>query len=243
MNPEAMHPFGLALVDFAAGKTDASFIIRRDDGLETPLPVVFFFRDAGELTVLETLALERCKGRILDIGAGTGLHTRILQSRGFEAEALDICPQAVEYMLGTGISDVHRADIFNFRGGGYDTLLLLGHGIGMVEDMDGLKRFLELAGRLIQPGGILLVHSLDAGRTDEPAHLKYHEENRRNGCYFGQTRIRLVYDSVEGPWYGWLHVDPDTLAGETGKAGWSFRILFEGENGEYLAECSVQTSL
>lgn len=40
MHREAMRPFGLALRAYRAGREEAELVLRRDDGLETPLPVV-----------------------------------------------------------------------------------------------------------------------------------------------------------------------------------------------------------
>jgi 2-polyprenyl-3-methyl-5-hydroxy-6-metoxy-1,4-benzoquinol methylase len=89
---DALRPFGLALVDYLNGDTSATLTIRRDDGFEAPLPVSHFFRTPNEFEPLEVAALERCSGRVLDIGAGTGLHALHLQSRGLPVTAIDISP-------------------------------------------------------------------------------------------------------------------------------------------------------
>ena len=43
MNKNAMEPFGQALLAYHAGDTTANLIIRRDDGMESTLPVGHFF--------------------------------------------------------------------------------------------------------------------------------------------------------------------------------------------------------
>ncbi|MBN1997556.1 hypothetical protein JW935_08395 [candidate division KSB1 bacterium] len=45
MDPKAMEPFGMALTAYYKGEANAELIIRRDDGLESLVPVGYFFRD------------------------------------------------------------------------------------------------------------------------------------------------------------------------------------------------------
>ncbi len=53
MNPDAMDPFGLALLAYFEGNPRAELIIRREDGREWPLPVSFFYRGPSEYTPIE----------------------------------------------------------------------------------------------------------------------------------------------------------------------------------------------
>ena len=142
MNPKAMEPFGMALLAYFEGDTTAELIIRRDDGEERPLPVSLFFRDPSEFTPIDNAAMDHCIGHVLDVGAGTGLHGLVLQRKGLPVTAIDISPHAVNIMKQRGLMDVHCADIFEFQGGRFDTVLMMGHGIGMVETIAGLDRFL-----------------------------------------------------------------------------------------------------
>ena len=145
MNPEAMEPQGLALLAYVEGDFDAELMIRRDDGVEDPMPVSHFFRDPSEFSEIEKTALQRCAGRVLDVGAGAGIHSLALQQQGTAVTAIDINPHAVAVMSRRGVKDVHCADVFQFRTQLFETLLLMGHGIGMVETVAGLDRFLTHA--------------------------------------------------------------------------------------------------
>jgi SAM-dependent methyltransferase len=230
-----MTPHGLALLAYYRGDSEAEVLIRRDDGLEVALPVSVFFRSPAEFWPIETMALEHCRGHVLDIGAGSGLHSLALQAEGRRVTALDITPEATRIMTRRGVEDVRCADILEFAGGPFDTLLMLGHGIGIVGDPPGLRRFLLHARRLIQADGQLLADSLDVRRTDEEKHLAYHEANREAGRYVGETRVQFEYEGYVGPYCGWVHVDPVTLAQHAARAGWECEILLEEGSGEYLA--------
>jgi len=229
-----MKPLGRALVDYIAGDNEAALMLRREDGEKSSFPIAIFFREAGALP-LEKVALENCRGRVLDIGAGTGIHSLYLQNQGFDVCALDISPEACEIMRKSGIKEVFCGSPYEYQGEPFDTLLLMGRSIGNVETLAGLDDFLADARRLVKHGGQIILNSADVRITDNPQYLAYHEFARRIGRYIGEIRIYLEYRGVKGPVFGYLHVDPGTLAEHAKVAGWSCDILFEGEEGNYLA--------
>ncbi len=230
-----MFPYGRALLAYYRGDTQAELTIRREDGLEDRLPMSHFFRPAERFLPIELEALDQCRGHVLDIGAGTGLHSLVLHDRGFDVTALDVNELAVDIMDEAGVRDTRCSDIFAFDGGPFDTLLLLGHGIGMVEDLAGLDRFLIHARTLMQPDGQVLVHSHDVRKTTDPRHLTYHDAARRAGRYIGEIRMQFVFENEVGPMCGWLHVDPQTLERHAAQGQWAGEILMEEESGDYLA--------
>ena len=95
-----MDPQGMAMLAFFDGDTDAELSVRRDDGLEESIPVSRFFRDASEFTPIENAALDLCRGLVLDVGAGSGLHSLVLQEKGLPVTSIDISPHAVEIIKG-----------------------------------------------------------------------------------------------------------------------------------------------
>ena len=230
-----MTPYGLGLLAYAGGQTEAELVIRRDDGLAVPLAVGHYFRTPSEFTPIEQLAVDHCRGRVLDIGAGTGLHSLVLQARGLAVTAIDVSAEAVAIMAQRGVQDTRQADAFTFIDGPFDTLLMLGHGIGIVEDLAGLDRFLTHAHDLVAAHGQLLVDSQDVSQSDDPQNLAYHEANRRSGRYIGEVRIQIAFGEKQGPLCGWLHVDSEVLGRHAERAGWTCAALLEHETGEYLA--------
>ncbi len=241
MNPQAMEPFGNALVAYFEGDTGAEVVVRRDDGLAAPIPVSHFFREESGFTEIEKNAIALCKGHILDIGAGTGLHSMVLQGKGCQVTAIDISPQAAGIMKMRGVKDVRYADVFEFDGGPFDTLLMLGHGIGMAESMVGLDRFLSKALTLLTEGGQVIMDSLDVRMTDSPANLAYHEANRKAGRYFGEVRMQFEFRGMKGPFCGWLQVDDETMSQHAGMAGWQCEIIQRDNTGDYLARLTRKT--
>ena len=235
MNAESMDPFGEALQACFNGETGAQITICRDDGLAAVLPASHFFREPSAFTAIECAALEICRGRVLDIGAGAGIHSLELQRRGLQVIAVDISPLAVEVMRRRGVKDALCSDIFKMSAQRFDTLLLLGHGVGMMETLSGLDRFLLHARSLLSDGGQILVDSMDPAMTNDPRNLDYHISNRAKGKYIGEVVMQFEYNHKAGLSCGWLHIDPQTLCEHAAAMGWSCTIVIQLTTGDYLA--------
>ena len=164
MDTEAMEPYGQSLLDFFNRNIPAKVVVNRDDGFTGDLLASVFFRKPSEFSPLEQMAMKLCRGWVLDVGAGAGCHSLELQDRGRRVLAIDV---------------------FEIHKGPFDTLLMMMHSIGMVEDLSRLDRFLCHAHKLLKPDGQIVFDSLDVRCTDDPKHLAYHEANRRAGRYFG----------------------------------------------------------
>ncbi|HHX64104.1 MAG TPA: class I SAM-dependent methyltransferase [Chloroflexi bacterium] len=240
MSSGSMDLYDLALWDHYRGNGPVSVVVHRDDGLREDLPMTPFFESPVDSDTprarLEQAALALCRGRVLDIGAGAGRHSLILQERGLNVCAIDIAAHAVDIMRRRGVREAHRADIWQYSGGPYDTLLMLMHGIGIVGTLAGLDRFLRHARGLTNPGGRIVLDSLDVRHTDDPVHIAYQEANRRMGRYEGEIRMRFEYGGQIGEFIEWLHIDYDTLSEHAAAAGWACRRVYALDNGDYLAE-------
>jgi len=230
-----MDPHGEALWAYFEGDADAELIVRREDGHEARLPARYFYRGPAEFTGIEKAAIERCVAPVLDVGAGTGLHSLALQHKGIRVTAIDISAQAITIMSGRGVADTHCADLFEYEGGSFQTLLMLGHGIGMVETLAGLDRFLVHAHGVLTESGQIVLDSLDVRATDDPKNLAYLEANQRAGRYLGETRVQFEHGGKKGPYCGWLHVDPTTLEAHASRTGWTCEVILEQDQGDYLA--------
>ena len=236
MDTEAMEPYGQSLLDFFNGNIPAKVVVNRDDGFTGDLLASVFFRKPSEFSPLEQMAMKLCSGWVLDVGAGAGCHSLELQDRGRRVLAIDVSPHAIEIMSKRGVKETQHVDVFEIHKGTFDTLLMMMHGIGMVEDLSGLDRFLCHAHKLLKPDGQIVFDSLDVRCTDDPRHLAYHEANRRAGRYFGEIRMRFEYKGQIGPFFGWLHVDPETLIDHAERIGWSCQVVCREDGGDYLAQ-------
>ena len=228
-------PHGMALLDYFHGDTSAKIVVHGDDGETEVVPISVFFRGPAEFSALEEAALDLCRGRVLDAGAGAGCHALALQERDLAVCAIDIAPEAVEVMRMRGVRDARYADIFHVQAGPFETLLLMMNGIGVVGDLAGLDRFLGEVHRLLTPDGQILLDSYDPDWTEDPEASASPQAARRAGRYIGEMRFRLEYKGKKGPPLTWLFLDSKILDERAVKSGWSCQVIWQEEEGHYLA--------
>jgi len=228
-------PHGRALLDYYRGDISAEVVVHGDDGDTEVVPIRVFFRGPSEFSALEEAALDLCRGRVLDAGAGAGCHTLVLQEQDLSVCAIDIAPEAVEVMQRRGIKDARCADLFHFDDGPFDTLLLMMNGIGVVKDLAGLDRFLAEAHRLLAPDGQILLDSYDPNWDDDPGEAPSPGAAGSSDRYIGEMHFRLEYKGKKGPTLAWLFLDSKLLAERAMKAGWSCMVIWQEEEGHYLA--------
>lgn len=177
---------------------------------------------------LEQKALELCEGKILDIGAAAGSHALELQNRGCDVTALEISPNACEVISDRGLSQVACEDIFNFKGGKFDTILLMMNGIGISSTVSGFKKFLKKSESLLTSGGRIIFDSCDISYMYEDIEMP---ENH----YYGEVKCRYEYAQEITDWFQWLYLDQVTMKKIATGENWYSEIVFDDENDQYLA--------
>jgi SAM-dependent methyltransferase len=202
-------------------------------GDKEEMPVDIYFRDKDEMPELELRALDECKGKVLDIGAGTGSHALVLQ-KNLEVTALEISPKAAQLMRIRGVEKVINADIFKYENNTFDTLLLLMNGIGLTGTIASLQRFLQHSKNLLNVGGQLIFDSSDV------AYL--YEGNLPKGePYYGEISYQYEYKKQKTDWFKWLYIDEGTLTSIANREGWNVEILFKDYYEQYLAKLTLKT--
>jgi len=230
----SLAPYAAALSDYAAGQRSGSILLRSSLGECDHLPVHIFFREPEEFFPFELAAMEHCDGQVLDVGAGTGVHTLALQDRGFEVTAIDILPEAVEVMKTRGVEDARVADLRTLDAGSFDTILMLMNGIGPAGTLDGIGKILDSLSRRLRPGGQILVDSGEAKILAPPPDADQIEWPADLSAYPGETWISLEYGELRGEIFQELYVDEKTFRARAEAEGWRLDVLFWEETG-YVA--------
>jgi SAM-dependent methyltransferase len=218
---------GLAVYDYHNRLDGSKLWIYNKYGSREEMPIDVYFRAEDAMPDLEWLAIERCNGKVLDIGAGAGSHALILQQRAIEVTALDISPLLVSVMCNRGVEKVVLADIFECKTGGFDTLLLLMNGIGLAGTVEKLKTLLLHLKTLLRPDGQILFDSSDV------AYL--YDGNPPDGAYYGEITYQYAYKKIRSEWFSWLYVDENTMTSLAYHCGFDMEVLLEDEFGQYLA--------
>ena len=219
--------FGKALQDFYQFGQSEKLWLHNNYGAPEDMPVEVFFRSEDEISDLEECALGFCKRKILDIGAGVGVHSLILQSYGQDVTALEISAAACEIMKRRGVKKVTQGDIYSGQKE-YDTLLLLMNGIGLCGDMEGLNTLLLHLKSLLKMDGQIILDSSDISYL-------YSADDFPAKNYYGEISYQYEYESVKGDWFKWLYIDFDLLRSSAKKHGLFCELLFEDDMDQYLA--------
>jgi SAM-dependent methyltransferase len=227
----AYGPHGSALLDCFRGEASATLVCHQG-GAPDDVPAAFWLREA--IGPLEALALDLCRGRVLDVGAGAGPHSLELQRRGLRVTAIDVAPECVAVMRERGVRDAQAADLYAFDGGPFDTVVCLCNGLDKVGRLADLPRFLGRMRRLLAPGGQLIADSFDLRVGTGAARLAALSRKQAAGRYFGEMDLRFEYKGLRGAPFSVLQVDYETLARTAGREGWTCELL-GGAGGHYLA--------
>jgi len=227
-----MDVFGEALKDQYTKPPSETLWVHNSYDEPEEMPVEIYFRDESEMPDLELKALELCRGKVLDVGAGVGSHALVLQSRGFDVTGMDISASAVEIMNQRGLKKAVEGNILKYKEDTFDTLLFMMNGIGLTGTIKGLTTFLKDVKLLLKPDGQLIFDSSDLSYL-------YQEVSFPLSGYYGEVSFRYEYKSVKGSWFKWIYVDQQTLKSLAEKQGWKVEIVFEDDQDQYLARLSL----
>ena len=133
---------GKAIHDYYFNKSKIKLYVKDIFGPKVEMPLSLYFRGLSEMPDLEKKALQLSRGKILDIGAGSGSHVLELQKNNDEVYALEISPSACEVMK---------------------------NGIGLSSTLEGFKKFLKKAEDILHLNGRLIFDSCDISYMYEVA--------------------------------------------------------------------------
>jgi SAM-dependent methyltransferase len=224
--------FGQAIHDYHYNKSPGELWIHNRYGPKELMPIEAYFREEEDMPDLEWLALNECRGKVLDVGAGAGSHVLELQQRGYEVTAMDISPLAVEIMHDRGVKQAIVQDIFTYDGTQFDTILLLMNGIGLAGNLTKLTTLLNQLKNLLSPGGQLLFDSSDVAYLYEGALPKT--------GYYGEITYQYEYKNQKTEWFEWLYIDEKTLIDIARQAGYDMEVLLEDEYEQYLSRLTIK---
>ena len=227
-------PMGAAITEFYRTGKASKLRVFSSQFDEDELPVAQLFRTFDEMPLLEQQALNLAKGKILDVGAGSGCHALALQTLQKDVTAIDISPLSVETMQARGVKQAYHINLFddNFLEK-YDTLLFLMNGSGIIGKLENMHHFFSKMKQLLNDGGCIYMDSSD---------LRYLFEDEDGsflidlaGDYYGEVDFQMQYKQIKGDSFDWLYVDFETLSHYANQNGFVAEMVAEGEHYDYLA--------
>ena len=230
-------PMGTAIAEYYAKGRAAKLRVFSSQFYEDEIPVDTLFRTLDDMPTQEQEALRLCRGRVLDVGAGSGCHSLELQGRGMEVVAIDISTLSVDVMRQRGI-DARVADFFDKTfDDKFDTILMAMNGIGIVGKIERLPEFFMRLKQILAPGGQVLLDSSD---------IRYVFENEDGSLdidpdsgYYGEIDYRMQYRGIRGEPFDWLYIDFETLSTYAGQYGFRCEKCIDGDHYDYLARLTM----
>jgi len=213
-------------------------IVERDDGfIDAKGHLRGYFSTHAEWGRLDHEAIDRIKGRVLDVGAGAGRVSLELAARGFDVLALDPSPGAIEVCRRRGVASTFLGTVSELRARGttpFDRVVMLGNNLALLGSVDHARKLLADLHAITAPGARILGSCLDPYRTTIEEHLTYHAHNRACGRLGGQVRIRVRHRRLATPWFEYSFLSIEELTKLLDGSGWSLEHV-EHEGPFYLA--------
>ena len=231
MNSKA-YPMGRAIADYHKDKKASKLRVFSPMFEEDEIPLTTLFRNYKSMPEIERKALDMAKGKVLDVGAGSGCHSLFLQEKGLDVTAIDISPLSVETMKERGVWKVFEQDFFTLEGQ-YDTILMLMNGIGIVGTLERLPEFFKQLDKILAPGGQVLCDSSDISYVFETEDGII--ELSDDMTYYGELSFQMQYKDTIGEPFPWLYIDADTLRERAARNGYAVEVVAEGEHYDFLA--------
>jgi hypothetical protein len=150
---------------------------------------------------------------------------------------LDTSAGAIAVARRRGLRDtvLNTVDSYASASARYDTFLLLGNNLGLLESAQRAPVLLEAMARLANPGARILAQGTDPYGTTDPVHVGYHRRNRERGRLGGQLRLRLRYRRLATEWFDYLNCSPAELETLLRGSRWRLRSIDDTDHPYYLA--------
>jgi SAM-dependent methyltransferase len=231
-------PMGHAIKEYFTTGKAAKLRVFSSQFYEDEIPVPTLFRTFEQMPPQEKEAVRLCRGRVLDVGAGSGCHSVEILKRGLEVVAIDISEVSVQVMKERSI-DARVCDFFDKSfDEKFDTILMAMNGIGIVGKIERLSEFFMRAKQLLASDGQILLDSSD---------IKYVFENEGGSLdidlaagYYGELDYRMQYRGIKGDSFDWLYIDFETLSMYAEQYGFVCEKCIDGEHYDYLARLTVR---
>jgi hypothetical protein len=137
-----------------------------------------------------------------------------LQVKDFSVPASDVLPEAIRIIKGKDVFRPLKE---------LDAVAMLGHRIGILENSNGIKQYLQDIGPSLRPDGRLLFTSIDINRNlDSPNRTTPIDDNLQI------QQVKLI-----GPFFALLRIKAEALQKQAAAANWQFEMLYRQDETNY----------
>ncbi len=238
LNPTS-DPLGQAIYNYSYYNDNTPVLVSSNVVDDEHLPPDYFFRGYNDMPLLEKVALKKCKGKVLDVGAGAGCHSLYLQNKGFDVTAIEISSLCCEVMKKRGIKKVINSNIHSYDSEKFDSIILLMNGIGISGSLDQLSSLLKHLKSLLNPDGIILLDSSDLIYLyqEDDGSVVFDLNSKK---YYGEIDYQIKYKEIIGEPFSWIFTDSVILEDIASINGFKTEIIEYGPHYDFLARLTIQ---
>lgn len=229
--------FGKALLDYQNNQFTENITTYSSVAGIDEMELSWLFRSFHEMPLIEQTALKLCKGSILDIGCGAGIHSLYLQNKNFETKAIDISKGAIATCILRGVKNAKVQNIWEIKDEKFDTILALMNGTGLCGKLENLDNFLIHLKSLLNENGQILIDSSDIIYMfkDDFGDLVLPDDKN----YYGEVSYEFKYKNQFSKKFNWLFIDYPNLQSHAEKVGLKCEMIKEGYHYDYLAKLTL----
>lgn len=205
---------GTAMMDYYYGDKTVEIVLHnyiRTRKLNTSigyniLPLRDLCKEINELEIFDKMAIDKCRGKVLDIGAGSGSHSLALVENKCDVISLDISKGATEVMKKRGLKKIEQIDINHYKEKSFDTLVFFGNNHGMFGNMRKFTNFIKKSYKtgLLNKNGQIIISSPFVD-------LPFLNNFNKCKCEILLIKIQLEYKGQKSKKFKWMMVSPAFL--------------------------------
>jgi hypothetical protein len=157
-------------------------------------------------------------------GIGSNISRCAFTAIYFQPEKL---PQSGESLLETVLTLINQEHVPDPQ---FDDLAMVGHRIGMVESLMGMKQYLQNVSKVLKPDGQILFTILNipsfsrqkqVGQTPIPASLAENQVQNK----------KLI-----GPFFNLVFFSPGVLEKQASMANWQYKLIYRQDDTNFAAQ-------
>jgi hypothetical protein len=158
------------------------------------------------------------------------LTAMFLQVKGFKVLKEDILQEAMRIIRAIKVNDSR-----------YDTLAMMGHRFGMVENIVELKQYLQDISRSLKPEGQILLTSINIQTAIEAGQKLSQGQNIRSERCLG-VPVQLQHENLIGPFFSLFRIKAETMKSQAAMTNWQCELIYHQDDDNYLARLIMPES-